>query len=155
STRSTCRCAWWRSCRRRRGTERPGPRGRAPRGTGDGHARECEVRGGRSTESSPLGGMGRERMETMVDADLKIDGVPGESQSKNYKEQIEVISFSHGIHQPAAMAASTAGGASTGRSEHSDFSIVKQLDKASPVLAMKCSDGSHIKEATLTLVRSG
>jgi len=91
----------------------------------------------------------------MFNAYLKIDGVPGESQANGYENQIEVLSFSHGIHQPTSMSASTAGGAATGRSEHSDFSFVKQLDKASPILALKCSDGSHIKEAVLTLVRAG
>src|SRR5262249_31930490 len=36
-----------------------------------------------------------------------------------------------------------------------DFSIVKQLDKASPLLARHCSDGKHLKEVLVTLVRSG
>ena len=91
----------------------------------------------------------------MFNAYLKIDGIDGECRAKGYEDQIEILSFSHGVHQPAAMSASTAGGASTGRSEHSDFSVVKQLDKASPLLGQKCSDGSHIKEAVFTLVRAG
>jgi len=91
----------------------------------------------------------------MFDAYLKIDGVPGESTAEGFKEQIEVLSFSHGVTQPSSASASTSGGATAGRCEHQDFTIVKELDKASPQLAMLCCKGTHIKEVTLTLVRAG
>jgi len=91
----------------------------------------------------------------MFDAYLKIDGVPGESTATGYENQIEIISFNHGIRQPTAAAASTAGGATTGRCQHTDFTIVKEIDKASPILAQKCSDGSHISSIVLTLCRAG
>lgn len=90
----------------------------------------------------------------MTDAYLKIDGIPGESTATNFKDWIEVLSFSHGVSQPAAAAVSTAGGASVGRCEHGDFTISKELDKASPILAQKCSEGTHLKEIMLTLCRS-
>lgn len=90
----------------------------------------------------------------MTDAYLKIEGIPGESTAANFKDWIEVVSYSHGVSQPAAAAVSTAGGASVGRCEHGDFMITKELDKASPILAQKCSEGAHLKEITLTLCRS-
>jgi len=91
----------------------------------------------------------------MFDAYLLIDGVPGECLSKGFEDQIEVQSFSHGLSQSASMSASTAGGATTGRSNHQDFMIEKQVDKASSILAQKCSDGSHIPSVILTLTRAG
>ena len=91
----------------------------------------------------------------MFDAYLMIEGVPGESTAAGYEGQIEILSFSHGVSQSASMSASTAGGATTGRCNHQDFAVTKELDKASAILAQKCSDGSHIPTITLTLTRSG
>jgi type VI secretion system secreted protein Hcp len=91
----------------------------------------------------------------MFDAYLKIDGIPGESTADGYKDQIEILSYSHGVSQPAAASASSAGGASVGRCEHQDFTIVKELDKASPLLAQHCCNGKHIPLIVLTLVRAG
>jgi type VI secretion system Hcp family effector len=91
----------------------------------------------------------------MFDAYLLIEGVPGESTAAGFEEHIEVLSYSHGVSQAASISASTAGGATTGRCAHADFSIVKQLDKASAILAHKCSDGSHIASVKLVLTRAG
>jgi type VI secretion system secreted protein Hcp len=40
------------------------------------------------------------------------------------------------------------------RCEHSDFSIVKTLDKSSVKLALFCCNGSHIKEIKMELCRA-
>ena len=66
------------------------------------------------------------------DAFLKIDGIPGESSDDKHKDWIEILSFSHGLSQPASGSRSSGGAASAERCNHSDFSIVKTLDKASP-----------------------
>ena len=86
---------------------------------------------------------------------MMIDGIQGESTSTGFENQIEILSFSHGISHPGSRSRSTAGGLSEGVATHGDFSIVKQLDKASPLLARHCSDGRHLKEIVITLVRSG
>jgi type VI secretion system secreted protein Hcp len=91
----------------------------------------------------------------MIDAYLKIDGVPGESSAKGFEQQIEIQSFSHNVHQSTDISASSTGGATTGRTTHSDFSITKAVDLASPVLLQRCCEGMHIPSLTLTLVRSG
>jgi len=91
----------------------------------------------------------------MFDAYLLIDGVPGECTATGYEDQIEILNYSHEISQSANMSASTAGGATTGRCEHGDFTIIKELDKSTSILNQKCSDGSHIPTITLVLVRSG
>lgn len=88
------------------------------------------------------------------DAFLKIDGVPGESTDDKHKDWIEVLSFSHGISQPATSSASAAGGRGAERCKHADFSVVKALDKSTAKLALYCCNGSHVKEVKLELCRS-
>jgi type VI secretion system secreted protein Hcp len=85
------------------------------------------------------------------DAFLKIEGIPGESTDEKHKDQIEILSYSHGVSQMASASESTAGGKTTGRCDHQDFSIVKELDKASPLLNLFCCKGEHIKKMTLEL----
>jgi len=85
------------------------------------------------------------------DAFLKIEGIPGESTDAKHKDQIEILSYSHGVSQMASASESTAGGKTAGRCDHQDFSIVKELDKASPLLNLFCCKGDHIKKMTLEL----
>lgn len=89
------------------------------------------------------------------DAFLKIDGIPGESQDAKHPDWIEVLSFSHGLSQPTSATASSSGGGGVARCHHLDFSIVKELDNSSPILALKCSAGTHINEVILALCRAG
>ena len=89
------------------------------------------------------------------DAFLKIDGIPGESTDDKHKDWIEILSYSWGVSQPGSGVASTAGGASSQRADFQDFSIVKQLDKSSPKLALACAKGDHIKEVKVELCRAG
>ncbi len=89
------------------------------------------------------------------DAFLFIEGIPGESTDSKFTDQIEILSYSHGLSQPTTATASSVGGGTSGRCNHNDFSIVKELDKASPILSQQCSEGKHIPEVTLTLCRAG
>ena len=85
---------------------------------------------------------------------LKIEGVPGESTDDKHKEWIEVLSYSWGVSQPTNGAISSGGARSAERCDYQDFSIVKTLDKASPKLALFCSNGQHITEVILVLCRA-
>jgi type VI secretion system secreted protein Hcp len=89
------------------------------------------------------------------DAFLKIDGIPGESSDAKHSEWIEITNFSHSMDQPASATASSAGGATAERVNHSTFNFSHLLDKASPKLYEACCTGKHIKEVTLELCRSG
>ncbi len=82
---------------------------------------------------------------------LKIDVIPGESTDDKHKDWIELLSFSHGVSQPATVV----GGPTGERCQHQDFSFVKTLDKASPKLALSCCKGEHIKEVRIELCRAG
>jgi len=68
------------------------------------------------------------------DAFLKIDTIPGECTDDKHAEWIEILSFSHGVSQQVSGSVSSGGGRSAERCDHSDFSVVKTLDKASPKL---------------------
>ena len=83
-----------------------------------------------------------------------IDGIKGESDDDQYKDWIEVESFSWGVSQAASSVASTAGGASNARANFQDLTITKYLDASSPLLNKACWSGQHIKKVTLELNRS-
>ena len=82
---------------------------------------------------------------------LYLDGLPGESIDEQHEDWIEVLSYSHSISQPAASSISSGSSRIAGRSEHQSFTVVKQLDKSSPKLALYCCSGTHIPEVILEL----
>jgi type VI secretion system secreted protein Hcp len=88
------------------------------------------------------------------DCFIKIEGIPGESTDAKHKDYIEVLSYSHGLSQPASGSASSGGGRSAERCDHADFSIVKTLDKTSPKLALYCCNGTHIPKINVELCRA-
>ena len=89
------------------------------------------------------------------DAFIKIDGIEGESTDEKHAGWIEVTSYNTGLSQTVSSTASSAGGASAERADFQDFSITKQIDKASPKLAVACADGTHISSIVVELCRSG
>ena len=88
-----------------------------------------------------------------VDMFLKIDGIPGESTDARHKDEIDVLSYTWGESQPAT--ASSAGGGAVGRVTMQDFYFTMRVNKASPKLFLACANGARIKNAILTLRRSG
>lgn len=89
------------------------------------------------------------------DAYMKIEGVSGESSDANYKEWIEITGYSFGNTQTTSGTASSAGGASAGRTSLTAFHVTKELDTSSvKLLGMSCA-GDHIKQVTIAVHRSG
>ncbi len=76
----------------------------------------------------------------------KIGDIKGESLDSKHKDEVEVLSFSWGVTNDAAI--KTGGGA--GKATFHDLSFVHAIDKASPSLLKACATGSHLKEATIT-----
>ena len=89
------------------------------------------------------------------DAFVKIDGIDGESTDGKHQNWIEIISFNSGLTQSTSSTASSSGGASAERANFQNFSFTKQLDIASPALAMACADGTHVSEIVVELCRAG
>ncbi len=63
------------------------------------------------------------------DAFVKIEGIPGEALDENYRDWIEVSGYSFGTQQSTSGTDSSNGGASSGRTTLSNFTITKVLDK--------------------------
>ncbi len=87
-----------------------------------------------------------------VDMFLKIDGIKGESSDDKHKDEIQIESFSWGLAQ-ARLA--RGGGGGQGRASFQDFSFVSRTNAASPLLALACATGEHLKVAILTARKVG
>jgi type VI secretion system secreted protein Hcp len=79
----------------------------------------------------------------------KYDGIDGESQDRDHKNWIEILSFGHSVFQEVSQIGGARNGSS--RSSRTDFVMSKRLDKSSPLLAVACCTGEHIPEVTLEL----
>lgn len=83
------------------------------------------------------------RSQAAFDAYLKLEGVEGESTDPRHPKWISITSFTHGI----------AGANATGNQrDFSELCLTKSLDKASPLLAQRCAEGTVISSAKLELV---
>jgi type VI secretion system secreted protein Hcp len=89
------------------------------------------------------------------DTFIKIDGIEGESTDDKHQGWIEVLYFKTEIKQKISSTASSAGGASAERANFKDFIFTKQLDKASPKLALACAAGTHIGKIIIKICRAG
>jgi type VI secretion system secreted protein Hcp len=66
-----------------------------------------------------------------------------------------VLKYDHAITQPPSVSQKTAGGRSAEEVNHSEFSIVKLLDAATPKLYEAACKGTHIPEVIIELNRAG
>jgi type VI secretion system secreted protein Hcp len=92
----------------------------------------------------------------MKDIYVRFDSpaIKGESQDKDHKDWIEVSHWSHQIIQPRSATASTSGGHTSERTEHSDMEFVKEIDVVSPLLYQHASGGSTFGEVTIDFLRA-
>jgi type VI secretion system secreted protein Hcp len=88
-----------------------------------------------------------------TDIFAKIGDIKGESTDNKHKDEVEVLSYSWGVTNPAHIG--TGGGGGAGRATFQDLSIVHKIDKASPKLLEACATGEHLKEATISKVGKG
>jgi type VI secretion system secreted protein Hcp len=86
------------------------------------------------------------------DIHLKVDGIKGESTDVRHKDEIVVDSWAWGV---AAGQSAGGGGAGAGRATFSDLTFTHRVDRASPLLWKACATGRQIKEAMLSIARSG
>ena len=84
---------------------------------------------------------------------LKLDGIDGESNSTQHKDEIDVESWSWGVSHAGAPAAG--GGAAAGKPVFSDLTFTHRADRASPPLWKACASGKHIKNGTLSVAHAG
>jgi type VI secretion system secreted protein Hcp len=89
-----------------------------------------------------------------VDYFLKLDGISGESLNPDYKENIDVESWSWGVSNSGNAIGRAAGGGA-GKVSAQDIHFTVPFSKASPQVAQACTNGKHIPSATLTGIDSG
>ena len=88
-----------------------------------------------------------------VDSFLKLGDIKGESKDSKHAGEIDVLSWSWGVSQTGTM--SYGGGGGAGKANFQDFNFMHNVDKASPILMLKCATGEHIKEATFVSRKAG
>jgi len=88
-----------------------------------------------------------------VDMFIKIEGVDGESKDKTHTDEIDVLAWSWGMSQSGSFHVGGGGGA--GKANFQDLSLTKYIDKATPLLMLRCATGEHIPEATLVVRKAG
>ena len=82
---------------------------------------------------------------------LKLEGIKGESVDEalpSHKDEIDIISWSVGVSNPASFALGQGGQQS--KPTFSDFSITKYVDKASAALMNACATGKHFDSGQIT-----
>src|ERR1700739_5173719 len=83
-----------------------------------------------------------------VNVYLVIADRPGPSTS--LKDAIDILSFSFGASQTAVIGVGSSGGeARAGRANLHDISIMKVVDKTSPLLFDDCVTGNYLKKVDI------
>jgi type VI secretion system secreted protein Hcp len=82
---------------------------------------------------------------------IKMDGIEGESTDARHKGEIDVLSWSWGV----TLSTSAGGAGGTGRAIPADLKFSHRIDFASPSLIRACASGRHIKEAVVSVQKTG
>jgi type VI secretion system secreted protein Hcp len=94
-----------------------------------------------------------------LDIFLKLTDIPGESLDARHKDEIAVFSWDWGVSQNVVQSGSGGGGgvagSAAGRPMLRNLRFTHALDAASPLLMLACVSGKHLKDAVLTVARSG
>ena len=83
---------------------------------------------------------------------LELKGLEGESEDDKHKDWIDVLSWSWGASNSAAL---TSGGLGAGKVMMQELNVVMNCCKATPQVILACSAGTHIPKATLICRRAG
>ena len=89
---------------------------------------------------------------------MKFDGgdtkIEGESRDDKHPKWLEIESWHHNISQPRSAIASSAGGHTAERCEHSEMVFTKDIDSTSPSLWLACSQGDTYDKITIEYFRA-
>jgi type VI secretion system secreted protein Hcp len=88
-----------------------------------------------------------------VDMFLKLDKIKGDSGDHKHKDEIDVLSWSWGMHQTGTTHQATGGGA--GKVSVQDVTFTHWVDKASADLMKACAKGEHISKGELVVRKAG
>ncbi len=80
---------------------------------------------------------------------IKFDGIDGESKDSQHEGFSDLKCWTYGIEIPTSRKT----GRATGKRQHRPFTVIKPLDKASPLLMEKCITGQAIPTAKIDYTR--
>src|ERR1700757_5181666 len=83
-----------------------------------------------------------------VDIFLNIQGLKGEALDAKHKDEMDIFSWSWGMHQRGS--GHVGGGLGSGKVEVMDMTLTKFIDKSTPDLMLACCNGKHYDKAVLT-----
>lgn len=89
-----------------------------------------------------------------IDVYLQIDGIKGESTDSTHKDWIECSSVEWEVLQPKSATASSSGGHTAERCEHTAITLSKLADLSTPLLLQNCSSGKTIPKAKFEFMRA-
>lgn len=79
--------------------------------------------------------------------------IPGTCSLKDFTNQIELLSFSHGVAMQVTGDMSNEERTS-GKPNHQDFTVTKYMDKSTPKLNEACCKGDNFSEVKVTVGRN-
>ena len=82
---------------------------------------------------------------------LQIPGIPGEATATNYKDDIQLLSYSQSVMAPATVG-SGIGGITAGRATCGQITFIKHVDKASYLLVQAVMTGKRIPDGYISFV---
>jgi|GEM_PF-446010 len=85
---------------------------------------------------------------------LQVDGIPGESTDSKHPFWIEPAAFHWGVSRPGRSFPIVAG-TPVPVADHGDLTIVKEIDKSTPKLFLKCCNGQVIPTVILEIWPAG
>jgi type VI secretion system secreted protein Hcp len=84
---------------------------------------------------------------------LNIPSIQGQSQQTAFTNQIECLSYSHGVAIQVTGDTSNSERTS-GKPNHQDFHLTKYVDQATPLLNQNCCMGQNLGQVTITVGRN-
>lgn len=86
-----------------------------------------------------------------ADMFLKLDGLTGEANAPEHKDEIEILEWSWGMTGPSALS----GGGPSARTSLSEIRFSKGCDKATTQLMSVMRNNTKVKEARLAVRKAG
>lgn len=91
-------------------------------------------------------------VSALADTFLRLDGIPGESTDEKHKDEIDVLSFTQSWINPLPRGS---GGSGRGKAQCGAITVMKNIDRSSPLLLKKAIQGVHISTGQLTFRTEG
>ncbi|UCD50522.1 MAG: type VI secretion system tube protein Hcp [Phycisphaerales bacterium] len=108
-------------------------------------ARIALVAGSFFFPNAAVRGQSPERTDPEVEIFMKIDGLKGPVVDRDHQGWIAVDSFNYGISHPVG---------AEGKADHKGLVLVKAVDKVSPLLYLRCTNGQPLDEVALEITRT-